>query len=339
MNGSGLDSGNQKLHFICYSLIFIFLCSVGLFLINLIEGLNENGIGWIARKSTISILENLIAGGVAAIILAFISDYILKFVDPKNKVEEIPSSKISDRLKFNANKTNNYLFIGNTASFVTREIIPIIFKKSVETNIKKKVSIYLLDPSCDEAVKAYVSYKNRILFSDYKGQFGFKGCELCEDKKTSVDDVIATIVCTLYLAAYVSQSNFIDVEIYFRKYFTPFRADISDTEVVLTQESKKDPAVGFSERGQFFNWYKKEADVLIHQSVKIDLNFLKTDNSSTRITNPTDEKNKIEESIDYIFSEVDFLKNIRKLIGNRFDGVKLAAVDYIKSIEWRKNAI
>lgn len=339
MNGSGLNGVNQKLHFIGYSLLFVIFCSIILFVVNFINIDSKSYFFVISKKSTISIVENLIAGGVAAIILAFISDYILRFVDPKNKVEEIQSSKISSRLKFNAEKTSSYLFIGNTASFVTKEIIPIIFKKSVDTNIKKSISIYLLDPSCEEAVNAYVSYKNRILFSDSKGQHNFGGCKLCESKRISEDDVISTIICTVYIAAYVSQSNFVDVDIYFRKYFTPFRADISDAEVVLTQESKRDPAVGFSERGQFFYWYKKEADVLIHQSTQIDLSFLKKENFSIKITNPTDSEKNIGESIDLIFDRIEYLTNLKSSISLRYDHIKNMAINSIKEVEWRKNAI
>ncbi|MGU3626961.1 hypothetical protein [Comamonas sp. C24C] len=338
MDSSNLKSFNQKIYFIIYSLLFILFCVVFLIFINNLEFTDNSKLNSIV-KSTNTIVENLIAGGVAAIILTLISDLILSFVDPKNKVEEISSSKISARLKLNANNTNNYLFIGNTASFVTKEIIPILFRKSFESHIKKNLSIYLLNPKCNDALEAYVSYKNRILFSDSKGNFSYKECSICEGKKTSVDDVISTILCTIYMAAYVSQSNYVEVNVFFRSYFTPFRADISDVEVVLTQESKKDPAVGFSERGQFFYWYKKEADVLIYQSKKIDLNFLKLNNESTKITSPNDSNENIESSMDYLFGEVDFLKCLKNDLGSRYGAIRSKAVECIKDIHWRKNAI
>jgi hypothetical protein len=195
-----------------------------------------------------SVIENLIAGAVAAVLLALTYRWIVDWIDPGDRVIEVPPSDITNRLLRNARNTRGYVFIGNTASFVSSSVLPILAESARHSGQPKLVTLFLIDPTDASAVNAYVGYRARAL----KGSHKVADSELAvwfppQDKKAETpDEVIAKILATVYLAAYVALYPGMNISVCFRRSFTPFRADISDQEAVLTQESAAEAAVAFS---------------------------------------------------------------------------------------------
>lgn len=229
-----------------------------------------------SRQLTIvkAVVENLIAGALGTLILALIVRWIIMFVDPRDRVLEISPNAITSRLRTNAQSTRKYVFLGNTATFVTATAVPILVDLARQTGIPRTIALYMIDPMDMGAVASYAAYKTQVAHSNsiVADQTMGRWVTPQDNIRPETDDqVIAKLLAAIYLATFASLQSAVTVSIYLRRSFTPFRADMTDKEVVLTQESRIEPGVAFSSRGHFYGWYHKEADAQLMQATRLDL--------------------------------------------------------------------
>ncbi|QRR32477.1 hypothetical protein JNX00_12345 [Hydrogenophaga sp. YM1] len=99
-----------------------------------------------------------------------------------------------------------------------------------------------------------------------------------------------------------------NISICLRRSFTPFRADISDQEAVLTQESAAEAAVAFSARGHFYGWYQKEADAQKGQSEAFDFTASRDGLRNLNLAHPTGSYVELESSLHALLRFAQHLK-------------------------------
>ena len=246
-----------------------------------------------------SVIENLIAGAIAAVLLTLTYRWIVDWIDPGDRVIEVPTNDITDRLLGNARVTRSYVFIGNTASFVSSSVLPILVESARTSGHPKVVTLFLIDPIDVAAVDAYVGYRARVSKGAYKVADSEQATWfLPQFKKVETpDEVVAKILATIYIASYLALYPGMNISIYLRRSFTPFRADISDNEAVLTQESAAESAVAFASRGHFYGWYQKEADAQKGQGVAFDFTASRDALRSLKLAHPTDPQAELEASL------------------------------------------
>ncbi len=262
-----------------------------------IEGSSEN---WRQQVSILkSIIENFIAGAIAIVLLALTYRWIVDWLDPGDRVIEVPPTEITERLIRNARRTRNYVFMGNTASFVSSAVLPILVESARTSGQPKVIRLFLIDPTDSVAVEAYVGHRDRVANGTYRvADHEQATWFLPQEKKVpTAEEVKAKVLATIYVAAYMSRFPGMEISIYLRRSFTPFRADISDSEAVLTQESIAEAAVAFVARGHFYGWYHKEADAQKGQCVHFDFTSTRDTLRRLDLVHPTDSKEKLVASI------------------------------------------
>lgn len=259
-----------------------------------------------------SVLENLIAGALAALILALSYRSIIRWIDPGDRVVEISSTQITDRLLKNARKTRQYLFIGNTATFVTSAVLPVLIDTARTTSQARAVTLFLIDPVDQPTVLSYNSY------SDGLGHLSSKVADATlaiwllpstTPKRHEPAEVVGKVLASIYLAAYAVVTHGLTGSVYLRRTFTPFRLDLSDQEAVLTQESPSEAAVAFSSRGHFYGWYQKESEALRAQCVHIDLTSMR-DRLRNVIAHPASPKQDIHVALCELLRVVPHLQKL-----------------------------
>lgn len=237
-----------------------------------------------------SVIDSLIAAAIAALLLSFIFKLIVNLIDPQDRVLEIAPSDITARLQENARNTQSYIFIGNTATFVTASIIPILVDIAQLTNFRRSVELFILDPMSDQAVKSYISHKKRvaIAISEIFDQKSTRWIQQMEVGKVDDEDQVAgKLVAAIYFSAFASLQTSMEMRVFLRASFTSFGVDMSDKEVVLTQESTDEAAVAFSARGEFYKWYKKEAFSQQGQAVCIDFSRMRNELKNLSLPHPS----------------------------------------------------
>ena len=320
---SDLPKGRNQLPVVVVLLlVFVVILYLADYWLTDAGGLGSTRPGLLTR----SILENTIAGAFAAIVLALSYRWAVRLVEPGDRVIEIRPGSISDRLKSNARLSSRYGFIGNTATFVTAAILPILCARSQRSGQSVFVRIFIIDPRDPGVVTAYVRHKSRVSVSSSK----IADYDLASWTRPSVDSAsesfdiaLAKLYACLYLCAYASKSSGVEISVHLRKSFTPFRADISDREVILTQESASEAAVAFSSDGHFYGWYDKETEALLQQCTPVVL----TGNAEVErmhLAHPSSPRTEIEDAFDTLFSTA--LKDLNLVISA---GVRRAAIDRI----------
>ena len=226
----------------------------------------------VALQIARSILENVMAGAVAAFILAIGYRWITQIIDPADRVIEISSDAIGRRLEKNAGKTLSYSFVGNTASYVTAAILPILCARTRKSGSAITVKVIVIDPREEKTIGAYLRHKDRVMRAQSRvanmESASWVRPEPVLAPDTS-DKIAAKLLACIYLCANASKVSGIHLDVYLRRSFTPFRADMADNEVILTQESANESAVAFSSRGHFYGWYRKDAEALEQQCVAL----------------------------------------------------------------------
>lgn len=260
-----------------------------------------------------AVLENLIAGSIAAILLALTFKWIVALVDPKDRVIEVSPSNITPRLLRNARRTSNYVFIGNTATFVSAAVLPVLSDAVRTTGIPRSITLILIDPMDKEALQSYSEFKLRAAQTASKvadQDLARWVPPIATPKGESSEEISAKVLAAIYLGAFASLQSGMEVSIHLRKSFTPFRADMTNSEVVLTQESASESAVAFSSEGHFYGWYHKEADAQSMQSTKIDIAGEREQLRKLGLMHPSASKEEIKKSIVALANHFDHLKEL-----------------------------
>jgi hypothetical protein len=252
--------------------MFLYWCDL-----RIAQAIDEDQIGkeWKQHATiTRAVLENLIAGAVAAILLALTYRWIVAFIDPRDRVIEVSPSNITNRLLRNAQRTRDYIFIGNTATFVSAAVLPVLSDSIRTTGHPRSVTLVLIDLMDSDAVASYSAFKLSGLQTASKvadQHLARWVPPLNKPEGETSEQIVSKVLAAIYLAAFSSLQSGMVVSVYLRRSFTPFRADMTDSEVVLTQESASESAVAFSSSGHFYGWYHKEADAQRMQGEKIDI--------------------------------------------------------------------
>lgn len=271
--------------------------------LHIAEAIDKNKISdeWKQHAVVIrAVLENLIAGAVAAILLALTYRSIVAFIDPRDRVIEISPSSITNRLIKNAQGTRNYIFIGNTATFVTAAVLPVLSDSVRMTGHPRSVTLVLIDLMDPDAVASYSAFKlsGRHTASKVADQHLARWVPpLNKPQVETSDQIAAKVLAAIYLAAFSCLQSGMMISVYLRKSFTPFRVDMTDAEVVLTQESESESAVAFSSGGHFYGWYHKEADAQRMQGIKVDIAGERENLRQLILVHPSSTKEEIKKAI------------------------------------------
>lgn len=266
---------------------------------------------WITYIGTLrSILENLIASALAVLLLGLMYRFVVSWIDPADRVVEISAVQITNRLLANAKKSQAYLFLGNTATFVTTAVVPVLADAGRAVSRPRTITLFLIDPLDQTTVKNYCEYSDRVSQEATKVSDAVLATWIrptSQGKTQSESEVAGKILASIYLIAFGACKQNISAAVYLRKSFTPFRVDLSDSEAVVTQESASQSAVAFSARGHFYSWYLKESEALRSQCIHLDLTSVRSQMRQD-LTDPSSSKEEILVALKKLLSLFSYLQ-------------------------------
>jgi hypothetical protein len=311
---------NQRHLWTAIGIVFLFVITcivLDLLIIDYVAQLEKIGGKnvWIVRLGVLrSVLENLVASALAVLLLGLLYRVVVAWIDPADRVEEVASSQITARLLQNARKSQRYVFIGNTATFVTTAVLPVLADSARAESRVRSISLYVIDPIDAETIDAYRNY------IDWVAQQGSKVSDatLAMWVKPSTEitnhekhEIVGKILAAIYLTAYSVCMQGLSGSVYLRRTFTPFRVDLSDKEAVLTQESASEAAVAFSARGHFYSWYRKECDALQTQCIHLDMTA-RRDEMRKILVHPLGGKAEVEKAMTELLGLFEHLMPLLK---------------------------
>ena len=202
-------------------------------------------------------------------------------------------------------------------------MLPVLVDAARTSGHPRTVKLFLLDPMDNKSVESYSSFKLRAAQTASK----VADVDLArwvpraqQVQGETADEIAAKVAAAIYLAAWSSLQSTMTVTVYLRRAFTPFRVDMTDPEVVLTQESATESAVAFSSAGHFYGWYHKEADAQQMQAIVLDFAAERDRVPNLRLAAPSDTSKNIEAAMLRLLDAFPYLAPL----ASRLDVLSLA---------------
>lgn len=224
--------------------------------------LNQAGaIDW--RSQVTATLDGLISTIVVSFVVAVTLWWTKPPLDRIPPGYEVPPTSISNTLETAAAVTNEWEYVGHTGRYVRSRIFPLLKKHSQQNNRPVRVRMTILDPRDMELCQRYADYRKRSRSSEV-----FKDDWTAEKVR---DELVATVAATIELNSGV---NHIQCEIRFRSTLSHFRFDVSDDQVMVTQEDPQEPAFSYPRGSRFYDYYKRENQLVWSQCEPVDIGGL-----------------------------------------------------------------
>ncbi|AZV77134.1 hypothetical protein EBB79_03990 [Parasedimentitalea marina] len=221
----------------------------------------NNEIDWPAMGT--SSLDALIATIVVSFVVAVTLWWTKPPLDRIPPGFEIPPTSISNTLEAEATLTNEWEYLGHTGRYVRNRIFPIVQKHSHQNNRRVNVRMMVLDPRNDALCGQYAKYRNRSRSSEmFKEDWTMQKVQ---------EELIATVARTVLLNAV---ENHVHCELRFRNFLSQFRFDVSSDQVMVTQEDPQEPAFSYPRGSRFFEYYKRENQLIWDQSPSFDIHSI-----------------------------------------------------------------
>ena len=175
-------------------------------------------------------LDNLIALDLSVLIASCLYLWFMPNKIRKGDIHILPSYDIEKELNKIIEDTEHYYYVGHTARWTRSVTLEKLKDKARLKNTRTEIAIIILDPS-DVAVCEYYS------------KFGH-----ANRKNSTADDiknVQIELITTILICAKYSVDPLLYINLYFINQVSLFRLDISDTGLILTKPSDKEPALLF----------------------------------------------------------------------------------------------
>jgi hypothetical protein len=207
------------------------------------------------EKVWIVLASSILDGLIATIVVSFVIAVTLWWTKPpSDRIPpgfEVPPTDISKELEEAAANTDEWAFLGHTGRDVRNRIFPILRRQSKAHKRQVNVRITILDPRNDKLCKDYAEYRNSV-----------RSSELFHTEWTKEDvqkELIVTIAKTVRLNA---EQNNVHCELKYKNFVSQFRFDISDGQIMVTQEDPQEPGFAYPRGSLFFKYYKRESQLI-----------------------------------------------------------------------------
>ncbi len=186
-------------------------------------------------------------------------------VNQDNSEVFIQSFEIDQYLRKGASDTREWFYLGHTARYIRSQILPFVNQDSLAKNENKVIKVIILNPYDEELCEFYATYRNHsrsISVTNEKWS-----------KEKVRDDLIATVLCMIELQ---QANSMLQVDAGFQNSVSLFRADISSSMTLITQEDNQEPAIRYSSDSHFYRNYRRELDLAWRQSIQLKISEVKT---------------------------------------------------------------
>lgn len=242
----------KKSRFIFFGLIFLFV--ITLYIISILV----NNHPWKL------VLDNVILTIASSLLVSTVISMFILWVAPKKvlnaRVEILQPYEINSCHLESRKKTTQWWYNGGSGRYTRNVTLPSLAKSCRDENCSIDVRIQILNPENQNLCKLYADYRNGLKSS--KGE-----------KRTTEDvqyDLLSTIICAYYWKEVQTNLNVI---MYLKNHFSPFRMELSDNLILITREDPLDPAIVYRKDSFYYAAYRNDLDHGCKQCSRIDFNI------------------------------------------------------------------
>lgn len=174
--------------------------------------------------------------------------------------------EIDECLRNGAIGSREWYYLGHTGGYIRSQILPYINKDSLAKNENKKIKIIILDPLNVELCEFYSKYRNDS-----------RSIHITKEKWSADrvrNELLATVLCMIELH---QVNSMLEVDVGFLNYISLFRADISSSMVLITQEDNQEPGIRYTSDSHFYRSYRREIELSWRQSQALKISNVETE--------------------------------------------------------------
>jgi hypothetical protein len=208
------------------------------------------------KENVLSISDKLFTSLITTVIVGWFVFWI-SYEEIKKKVELIRSTRlIEEKLESLRRDTNQYYFSGGTGSYTRTVTLPKLNELSYSNKSSISVSIILMNPNNELLCNTYSSYKNSLE--------GF-------NKWNNIEVRSKIFASILSIYKYKMNSNFLEVNIYLKDFFSLLRIEISQNGIVISKEDKELPILYLDKSSYLYSPYVEDFRQVVKQSKLITI--------------------------------------------------------------------
>jgi len=264
MNIDNLETKQSKIYF--FGITLLSLLAIFLTKYLLIPHLTGEQVGQLSSE-----FENILEMLFTTILVSVVLTLLILWVKPqkvKNVEMEVIQPYLIKNILFQSRlKTKEWWFDGNTGRYTRNVTLPELAKICKLENRPISVKIQIINPNNKSVCKIYADYRN-----------GLRSAQTTRTVKNVQHELLATIVSVYF---WKKEQPSLNIEIYLKDYFSPFRADLSDDMVIITREDSRDPAIVYHKNSFFYTAYHNDLvhGLKQHKKLNITYNFVEENTS------------------------------------------------------------
>lgn len=247
---------HRKLLFVIVFLVFCVLLLLRTFVFNELDAAGKPNHAALLRAFFDTLMSTILVSSSVTIALL----WVRYPVDESDSETFIQPFMIDECLRRGAVDTKEWYYLGHTGRYIRSQILPFINKDSLARNENKKVKVIILDPLNDNLCDFYATYRNNTRSNQSKQ-------EVWTMEKVR-HDLFATVLCMIELQ---QANSMLEVNAGFLAVVSLFRADISSSMALITQEDSQEPAIRFSCGSHFYKCYRRELELSWRQSYQLGI--------------------------------------------------------------------
>ena len=206
------------------------------------------------------LIDDFIATALAGTALALILQALFPGPSRPPVVENVPAHEIGGRLREALPDTRRWWYDGSTGRYQRSTTMPELARLARSSGASREMQIVILDPTDEDLCRHYGNYRSSIADSD---------------RDYSVDRVRIDIYATILAAIEFNGRDALDIVIALKRTMSILRYDLSDQQLVMTKESKTDPAIACPAESFYYDAFLEQLRMSRKQARTLDLSQAK----------------------------------------------------------------
>ncbi|HEX5592128.1 MAG TPA: hypothetical protein VFX35_02130 [Solirubrobacterales bacterium] len=202
------------------------------------------------------LIGDFIATALAGTALALILQWLFPGPNRPPIVENVPAHEIGRRLEDALPSTRRWWYDGSTGRYQRSTTMPGLARFARSNGVSRELHIVILDPTDESLCRHYGNYRNGIAKAD---------------EEYSVDRVRIDIYATILAALEFNEREAVDITLGLKKTMSILRYDLSDQQLVITKESKTDPAIACPSDSFYYDAFLEQLRMNRKQARMLDL--------------------------------------------------------------------
>lgn len=214
---------------------------------------------WLGNFDALRILTSVIEALLATFLASLGIAGFVKYFAPRDSRDEIlivEPRDLSEKFEQLLRKTKHWKYKGNFGRYFRTKVLGTLSDRAQKDHVSIDVECIIIDPRNAQLCATHATARNSVRTVDGKQNWTAEDVQI---------EVYSTILCCFIY------SSTLNIKLGLLNYFEPQRFDISSSDVIVTREDRKAPAMLLRETGYFSTAANRDFSTSMRQASPVIL--------------------------------------------------------------------